>query len=278
MTNCPICNQTEIFRTIKESQNYKILKCNKCDSIFTDPPPFAHSDPENSSIMYPATEVEINVTNFTSLLLNRYVSKVIARFDLEYLRSNINLSSIKTAFEVGSKYGFMIQYLSELRVDATGIEPIKYPLLVTNKIFHGYFHEKYLNDKKYNLIILGDVLYFIPNGVGIIKKCISMLENGGYLFITCYNPESVLIRHIIERHKVEHNFFISKKGYEKICAGNNCELINFSCYNPKLFVIDINFINKIKAGFALLKYFLKINNGFEKVDNGIRTLILIRKN
>lgn len=277
MVNCPICDQNDDFMLLKKDGEFEVLKCTKCGSIYSN----FETQNNDSRISMPDINdyIKMGPFNFPSFLLNRYMSKLIANFDLKYLKKHVNLKSIKVALDIGSKYGYMIKNLLIHGIDVSGIEAQQYQGTISkNKISYQYFDDKYdSKGLKYDLITMGDVLYENKNGINLLKKAMRILNNGGFLLVTGFNPDSSLINDVINIHGIAPILYISEKAYEKICNENNCTLLDFCCYEPKLFVMKINISSKIRALISLVRCIMKIDDGFEPKSEGLRTYALIKK-
>lgn len=272
---CPICLTLADFELIKPDRSCQVLRCKSCKSIF--PEIYINTIVSNNSILFPK-KYPLKITLLPNFIINRYVSQIVSKFDLDYVSTYANLKNIKTSLDVGAKFGFIVKYLLKCGIFATGLEPQFYPLSLQQNMIRGILDESYdFASKKYDLITMGDVLYLIPNSLEILKKIISMLNTGGYLMITSYNPECTNVIDIINRQKSINNIFISKKGYEKICSENECELVSFNAYDPVLYVIKINLVNKLRVLVSLFKQLFGIGNVFKRNDAGIKSYVMIRK-
>lgn len=278
MVNCPICDQNDDFMLLKKDGEFEVLKCTKCGSIYSNFETCKNSVSITSEA-HLNDYIKIGVLNIPSFLLNRYVSKLIANFDLKYLKKHVDLGSIKVALDVGSKYGYLVKNLLSSGINVMGIEAQQYPGTVAkNNISYRYFDDNYdSKGLKYHLITMGDILYVNPDSINLLKKAVTILNKNGFLLITSFNPNSNLIGDVIQRHGTAPILYISKKGYEKICIENNCVLFDFSCYVPKLFVMKLSICSKIQALISLIKCIIKIDDGFEQKLDGLRTYTLIKK-
>jgi 2-polyprenyl-3-methyl-5-hydroxy-6-metoxy-1,4-benzoquinol methylase len=273
-----VCDK-EDFVQIKKNDGFQVLKCNECDSIYSNFVTFSEEGLQNQSKAHLGDYIEVRFFNMPSFLVNRYVSKLVANFDFKYLEKHVDLQTIKNALDIGAKFGYLVRNLLGCGINVLGIEAMKYPFsVVEDKIVHQYFAESYdSRGKKFGLIVKGDILHVMPNSLAVLKKAIQLLEDNGYLLITSFNPNSDKVQEIIERHGVGSILYLSRKGYEKICSDNNCRVMDFRCWAPKTFVIKITLMNKIRAGMSILKTLMRCESGFEENVNGIRSSVLIKK-
>lgn len=278
MTDCPVCNQKNNHEILKAWEKFNVIRCSNCESIYSNFSSINCSISTSNKIGADSIN-KLNILNLPRFLLNRYSSKIVADFDVYYLQKHIDFELINSAFDIGSKYGFLVKNFLDLGIDAHGIDATRHPQTVAKKnITYGYFDENYNDGRRYDLITMGDILYINPDAHKILKKAIKMLARNGFLFITSFNPNSEIIHEIIERHGIGPILYISKKGFERICMQNNCTLINFTCTIPKVFVVKVCFRNKLRSLISLIGCSLKIDKGFDEKQNGIRSYILLKKN
>jgi len=62
--------------------------------------------------------------------------------------------------------------------------------VVTPKIIHGTFNDEYTTSKKYDLITLPQVIYFLGDILEVLKKIKSMLNSNGMVFIVTSSSHS----------------------------------------------------------------------------------------
>lgn len=277
MIDCPICYQKNNCDILKTYKKFNVVRCSNCQSIYSN---FgSYDDVSIESEMIGADSInKLNILDLPRFFLNRYSSKAVADFDIYYLQRHIDFSSINTALDIGSKYGFLVKNLLDVGIDAKGIEATHHPYTVAEKnITYGYFDENYDEDKLYDLITMGDILYINPDGHKMLKNAMRMLSKGGFLYITSFNPNSKIIHDVIERHGIGPILYLSEKGIQKICLENNYAIVDITYSTPKVFVIKINLMNKLRAGITLIKYLLKMDRGFDENSNGVRSYILLKK-
>lgn len=276
MENCPNCDNNSCS-LIKKENNFEVLKCDNCFSLFSNMrsesnliDPFIDTDQ--------ITKGHIAFYKLPRFFINRYTFKVTANFDFNYITSHINLKKIKNSLDIGSQYGFLVQQLAKYGVDSHGIEAFRHSYDVCQeRINYEYFTENYdSKGTKYDLITIGDLLPYNPNSTKLMKKAISMLNDGGFLVITSFNPSSDIICDILNRVGVSYLNYTSKKGYEIICQKNNCILVDFMTVIAKCFSIKLTMKDKLRVGIELLKCAFGVDNGFRKDPKGFRSYTLIR--
>lgn len=278
--NCVICKVNDDQVMMLEENLLAISKCNNCGSIYSN---FKENSKQiGSEDMIDAHNVKNSKMNFFTLarfLANRHVFKITSKFDTEYIIKNIDIKSVRTALDIGAQYGFLIENLSKLGMNISGVEAFYHPYSVTKKIRYDFFSENFDDHgKKYDLIVFGDVIQLMANPVKSLEKAISMLNENGHILITTINPNFEGIYDFITRTKNYYMTFIGKRGFELISEKNNCSIIRFESFRPKLYIIKTNWTERLKVGIILLRYLLRIDNGFKENQKGLRNYILIRKN
>lgn len=276
---CVICQAEHEQKIILQENSLVISKCENCNTVYSNfRDDSKYSKSEDMIDAHKIRDSKMNIFKLGRFLINRYVFKITSVFDSEYIRKNINVKTIRTVLDIGAQYGFLVKNLSEYGIDSSGIEAFPHPFTVTKKINYVYFTENFdSKNTKYDLIILGDLLQIMPNPLKILEKIFTMLEKNGYLMVTTINPNCEYINDFITRTKNNYLTFVGKRGFEIICKENNCSLIRFDCYYPQLYLIKPNWANRFRVGVSFIKYFLKINNGFEYNDKGLRNYVLIKK-
>jgi SAM-dependent methyltransferase len=148
-------------------------------------------------------------------------------------------------------------------------------------------------NKKYDLIILTDVIEHIKNDKKKIKELINTLKKNGYLFITAPAFQILFSKKDEDLH---HYRRYNKSGLKKILPQKKVEIIKISYFNFFLFPLiafiililkffNVNFINKVEKSppfiinyilfkiFVFEKYLLKrINFPF-----GLSLLMIVKK-
>src|SRR5437660_643561 len=108
-----------------------------------------------------------------SVLVNNYVSKVYADFYINYLKNHHALDA-KTCFDIGSSSGAFVDELNKIGIDSEGIEPDAWKIQ-SPKVKQGSFDLNYATNKKYDMITLPQVIYFLGEVEQILSKLKSML-------------------------------------------------------------------------------------------------------
>ena len=205
-----VCKLCGIADDKLRSYDEGILYCISCNGIFR-----IESNKQNHHTK------EFDKDTFTSLKNkkgDKKFWKLVSDEYVKYLKSKTDMS-FRYVFDVGSYYGTFVKSLIDIGIDAEGIEANQnlVRLGVTDKIKHGYFDVNYKSDKKYDLISLTQMLYYLPDSFSILKKCYEMLTNDGLIFISTINPQSSLIQGKLTAAFQPHvNVYLSKTNFSSL--------------------------------------------------------------
>jgi hypothetical protein len=281
LISCPNCDSI-VYSVFFKENGFEVLQCSNCFSIFSN---FEHINHKKNDLnAFADTDRvlhdSIKFYNVPRFLINRYAFKVTSNFDFEYISKQIDLKKIENSLDIGSQYGFLVKKLRDVGIDSHGVEAFRHPYSVCDDyVKYEYFTENYeTENKKYDLIIMGDIIHINPNSIKLINKSIQMLNDNGFLMITGFNPATNMISDVIKRAGISYQNYTSEKGYKIICEKHNCSLVNFSTFIPKLFSITLTKQDKFRAMIELTKSIFRINNGFQENNNGFRSYVLMSKN
>ena len=113
--------------------------------------------------------------------ISEYISKTYADYYINYLK-NQNVLNVKSCFDIGSSTGSFVDELNKIGIDAEGIEKDGYKIQ-SKKVKNGSFDLNYTTDKKYDMITLPQVIYFLGDFEQVLKKLKGMLNPNGIIFI-----------------------------------------------------------------------------------------------
>ena len=180
-----VCKLCGVSDDKLRSYDEGILYCISCNGIFrVEPNKQRYHTQEFDKDVFTRLKNKKGDKRFWKLVSDEYV---------KYLKLKTDMS-FKHVFDVGTYYGTFIKSLTDIGIDAEGIEANQnlVRLGVTDKIKHGYFDTNYKSGKKYDLISLTQMLYYLPDSFSILKKCHEMLTDDGLIFISTINPQSSL--------------------------------------------------------------------------------------
>jgi SAM-dependent methyltransferase len=268
-TVCPFCNSEN---TILIKNQFKFFGCNECLCIFNSEFQNDKKSLLTKSISYSNSPSE----KFKKIISMRFWN-LISKEYIKYLNSNAN-NSIKSALDVGALYGHLVEKLNQQNIDAYGIEVDKSNIDkgISKKIFHGFFDENFTSEKKYDLICLTQMIYYVEKPIELLKNSINLLNDDGLIFISTQNPDSSIIKnHELPIFENGMNILFSKKNFEDITNTLNLKILDFTNFRPNIY------LDRLKNGsiknefFNFLKYMNKPS--FEKSNDGHHSFLLLQK-
>ena len=241
-----------------------ISYCISCNGIFREEPRDStnHHTKEFDKEEFTRLKNKKGDVRFWKLVSDEYV---------KYLKSKTDMS-FKHVFDIGLYYGTFVKSLTDIGIDAEGIEANqnRVRLAVTDKIQHGYFDINYKSDKKYDLISLTQMIYYLPDSYSILKKCHEMLTDKGLIFISTINPQSsIVIEKLVPTFQPHVNIYLSKTNYSNL---DNYELLDYTAYMPDMFN-DMYKHNK----FKMIKYMAGLKKAYSVNPDGNHAFLLLKK-
>ena len=231
---CPICKSGEVTPYYCSQQLLKLnnnnnfppaklwMRCGKCENYYT--------------YDFPIMKVGDINGHYTR---NNKAAELENRFPLEVYNSIFNqLSSLtdgKEYLEIGVGNGEMLAVAQEFgyNVDAVEIckedcEKISAALNVDIKWCDV---ANYMTDKKYDVIIMGDVFEHVTAPVEVLKKVCDMLTDDGVLWLSTPNYNCAYAR--MQRfkhcmwHELNHYTYVSKETIEKLLESMGMKIISY---------------------------------------------------
>jgi len=262
MMNCKIC----------DSENTKIwfgdkdyFTCLDCDCIFRSRLPTVPTVPTVPIVQNKLKEkLGIIISKrFWSIVANQYV---------KYLKTKTGLK-FKTVFDIGSAYGHFVKKLEENDIDAVGIEKAQrtYDGRVTDKIKLGYFDESTNLDRKYDLICLTQMIYYLNDPVSVLNNVKKFLNPGGFIFISTYSVISPFFKKYPKIMEGEANIMLSRFFFENL---SGFKIIDFTNFRSDLFLER----RKQSTTFNEIKNYVKFHfkQSFTESKQGQISFILLK--
>ncbi|MEK6947362.1 MAG: methyltransferase domain-containing protein [Nanoarchaeota archaeon] len=133
--------------------------------------------------------------------------------------------------DIGSDLGTFVNDLNLLGIDAEGIESEqdRVDSSVSPKIKCATFGLDYSNNKKYDLITLPQVIYFLGDIIPMLLKLKSMLNPDGMIFIVTVTPD---FDHHVSKYP-NHTLY-SKNEYSEICSKVGLKLIDYTDFKSNI--------------------------------------------
>ena len=201
--------------------------------------------------------------------LHLYIGKVNSESYVKYLKEK-NTLNVKTCLNIGSDIGTFVNDLNLLGIDAEGIESDQNRVnsSINPKIKCATFGLDYSNDKKYDLITLPQVIYFLGDIIPVLLKLKSMLNPNGLIFIVSSSPESSAHMSRYPNHKL-----YSKKEYSEICSKVGLKLIDYTEYKSNIGTAFND--GKILSVIRVILFMCRLKKPIEK-KKGNNNYILLR--
>ena len=182
--NCKICD-SEKTKIWFDDKDY--FTCLDCDCIFRS----------RLSTIPTIPTIQDNLKEKLGVVISKRFWSIVANQYVKYLKTKTGLK-FKTVFDIGSAYGHFVKKLEENDIDAVGIEKAQrtYDGRVTDKIKLGYFDEFTNLDRKYDLICLTQMIYYLNDPVSVLNNVKKFLNPGGFIFISTYSVISPFLKNI----------------------------------------------------------------------------------
>jgi SAM-dependent methyltransferase len=257
---CKLCGISSSITPYEDG----VMYCDSCNGIFRINPndTTTHHTKEFDKVEFTRLKNKKGDKRFWSLNSDEYV---------KYLKSKTSMK-FKHVLDVGSYYGTFVKSLTDMGMDAEGIEANQnlVRLSVTDKVRHGYFDENFDSNKKFDLISLTQMIYYLPDSFVILKKCHEMLNDDGLIFISTINPESSLVqKKLVPTFQPHVNIFLSKTNYSNL---KDFELLDYTAYMPDMF----NEMYKHNK-FKMIKYMAGLKKPYSLNTDGNHAFLLLKK-
>jgi 2-polyprenyl-3-methyl-5-hydroxy-6-metoxy-1,4-benzoquinol methylase len=215
--------------------------------------------------------MDLQKTEFAKKI-HTFVSQTYADYYIKYLKEK-KIQNVKSCFDIGADLGTLVNELNKMGIDTEGIEQNYNNIInaVTSKITHGTFNIEYTTDKKYDLVTLPQVIYFLGDILELLKKIKTMLNPNGIVFIVTSSSHS---KDHISKYK-NHKLY-SKEQYCNIASKLGFEIIDYT-------EVQTNIGTAFKHGkvIGLLKmaiYKIGIKKAITKKKCGNFTFLLMKSN
>lgn len=175
LKRCRICGSLSLIKKYNLNKDFSIYNCKKC----------------NTDLLYPIpTKNDIKQTTDQSYF-EAYSDKSIKEFkikDFNRMLGEISKNRIKSVLEVGCANAYIVEHLLKNQVQAFGIELFPEVARMAQKrfkdkrIYVGKF-ERYQFKKKFDLIIMLDLIEHLENPMDALKKAKEILNPDGHIII-----------------------------------------------------------------------------------------------
>lgn len=266
---CLACGKTNCLTYLNSKS--KTLYCNNCSSIHLE-----KEDINKNQDFLEYNKQPIFFDKLRTKIINIPLATMVAEEYVQYLKSHTEMN-FKNALDIGAQYGVFVNMLNNLGINAYGIESNQkfVSLSKTNKIQWTYFDENFPLEKKFDLICLTQMIYYIRDNYKLLANVKKILNKNGLIFITTINPESLFVKELVRTRMGTHtsNMLFSKKNFESLDNKLNLKLINYSTYRANY---DIEKYKSKSKKLTFLKYWLKLKKNHESSPDGNHAFILLQ--
>ena len=204
--SCPMCQKTEVARVVLES-NYDPAKMTPHAFASRKLPEYMHSRMvkcADCGLVYGTPAVSIKTMQdayataaFDSSQESGFAADTYSKLIESQIRS---LSEREAALDIGTGDGAFLQRLLRLKFrNVVGVEPSAAPIAAASSeirplIRHGIFRAEDFEPGRFDLITCFQVLEHVPDPVGLVRDCRSLLKRGGMFVAAVHNIYAVSAR------------------------------------------------------------------------------------
>ena len=169
-----------------------------------------------------------------------------------------DLASGKSLLDIGCGEGWVLDRFLKEGHSVQGIDFSEYGLRSFNPHLQPYLEqgdynelilEKINSKRKYDVVILGNVIEHVPDPVGLLEMIKSVLMDDGVLIIVAPNDFSILHEHLLTNKFIDEPFWLgypdhisyfNKESMENLLADKGYRVEAVVADNP----VDLNLMNK----------------------------------
>jgi len=267
---CIVCSYDKVY-ILNDFGNYSTLRCTNCGAVFTDK--VIDSKTYSQTEGFQTGHVPFHKRHFDYIPGN-----ITARFYYNYLKEHIDLTKIKSVLDIGAGRGYFIKLFEDKGIKTRGIEPRfdEVAFSVSKNLQYGFFDENYSVNEKFDIVCLAGVLLFFRDNYRILRKVVSMLNPGGYIFIMNPNADSERVVNHFGKRGTPYNTacILTRKGWIEMVEKIGCGLVDYSFYEPNI-LFDMYYRRRI---FKLIKYLLFPSSGYQRAgEDGYNIMLLLSK-
>ncbi len=225
MNTCPLCTSSNNSVFLDVNKYYLYLRCKKCSGIFSVKKDNVNPRKNKTYLDNPEKYLKI---------IDRYGQRWLLE-EFEKMYFGISNQERGTLLEIGAGVGYFTLLAFGRGWDSYGIETSEKAAQMAKDIFrmdieYSYL-ENYKTDKKYNSVVMIEVLEHLADPISSIDK-IKMLCPNGVLFATTPNTESKHWKTSKQNIYVpdDHVFLYNKKTIKmlaKICNLKDIQIEKF---------------------------------------------------
>lgn len=271
--NCPFCGSPHTENVYIRPDQLKVVLCDSCDTHYVSPGP----NEEALDYFYKSYygDHAINLHSNKSNLRKICAADVYGDVRISVVNTLLDLSESQV-LDIGCGNGEFLLNLKHLGAHVTGIDLSQEAVNAAlsnglDRAFRVAFND-FVDDIKYDLIILNDVIEHPLEPIKLIEKAVSLLNVGGFLLIWTPNNDNIFIDSEKKTLRVdlEHMQYLGSRACKLISVSHNLDLVHYESlgyctFSPdrkrnlvKKLLIDLlkifNIYNYIKKIYTLLKF------------------------
>ena len=234
-----------------------LYECQNCS--FT----YAYPLPDNILALYEDLEDEL------------YVDSLEPRFkEMKHLlEMGLNFHPpAKSILDVGAGVGLLVKAAKEKGIEATGIEPSKWLVSQSKKLFdieliEGIVPDKKLENKKFDLIFAVDVIEHLSEPVEFLKILSSYLNENGVILIATPDSGSFLAKKMGANgwhYRIAHIGYFNNKSMELAVSKADLKIEKFGRQN---WYLPFGYLLKRLSKYLPVNFLVDRLHKFPKIDN-----------
>lgn len=241
--NCPICNGNSIENIfckdvneitlngiLRVKLNWSICKC--CGFVFQNPVLDEKSLNEFYNLQSECIDESDNIRN--------YYYKI-----YEYIKNNINYKSINDILDIGCRRGELLRLFKNDIKNILGIEPsncnVEYLKKHSIPVIKGLFNNSVIKNKKFDLILLINVLEHMKKPDKILSDIYNKLTNNGYLFISVPILDACLrnvnVNNISDYFTFQHLHYFTEDNLIYLLQKNGFNIVKYNIEESSINII-----------------------------------------
>jgi len=249
MKQCRICKKKTVTYLYPLNTKYSIYHCSTCNTDLTSPIPSPADVAQSTDVEYFKAYEDLSIKHFKIL-------------DLKRILEELPMNKVKSGLDIGCANAYLVEYLLSKKVDAYGIELFPEVAAEAQKkfkdkrIYVGDF-EKYQFKRKFDVLIMFDLIEHIVDPQGVFEKAKKILNPGGFVLIL--TPDiNAFNRKILKRHwtayYVEHVHCFSKQSMEYLAEKTGLKLFHYQRFHK-----TVNLHYFIRHLFHKFPFFMFLN-------------------
>ena len=264
--DCPFCGTKNIEPSYIRPDNCSVLICSKCSSFYVSPSPSEDALTEFYTSYHGAHfggNVTKNIEDVKSELDGLNLS-----FDPRFIFLKKDMLSNKSVpyqiLDFGCGTGSFLYQAKRLGASVTGIEFDSSAVAICHNlgiesVFLGGLDILRSLDKKYNLIVLNDVIEHIINPDQLVSILCGLLSENGKILIWTPNGDAIGSdpQKITLRVDLEHMQYLTSRTVKEICFQNELTVYH---YQQLGFPSNCNFIDDVinRSRASTIKFMLVV--------------------